>query len=145
MTGAWGLMIYVCEYIRYSVFVKWRTSSPSRSFHHPSLPASLSRSVLLCRPVSFAVFSPFLCPVQQVRHTHAAIVPRRQGTTFINGRMSSLYKKSGRYQFVYNFIYICQHGILLTGHKCVTYKKRGCWGIFVYGGRSWTVFLNCNI
>jgi len=112
---------------------QWRTSSPSRSFHHPSLPASLSRSVLLCRPVSFAVFSPFLCPVQQVRHTHAAIVPRRKGTTFINGRMSSLYKKSGRYQFVYNFIHICQHGILLTGHKCVTYKKRLLGDFCVWG------------
>jgi hypothetical protein len=145
MTGAWGLIIYVCEYIRYSVFVKWRTSSPSRSFHHPSLPASLSRSVLLCRPVSFAVFSPFLCPVQQVRHTHAAIVPRRQGTTFINGRMSSLYKKSGRYQFVYNFIHICQHGILLTGHKCVTYKKSFLGDFLCMGDGLGLLFLNCHV
>jgi hypothetical protein len=114
------------------------------------LPPSFSSCVLV--PFSHSVSSCVLCGLQSVfvsRQTcssspkYAAIVPRRKGTTFINGRMSSLYKKSGRYQFVYNFIHICQHGILLTGHKCVTFKKRFL-GIFVHGGRSWTVIFKLS-
>jgi hypothetical protein len=119
------------------------SGTASLSNDGPAVPVGPSTILLFLRPCpvqSFCVVLcplrssvSFLCPVQQVRRPHAAIVPRRQGTTFINGRMSSLYNKSGRYQFVYNFIHICQHGILLTGHKCVTYKKRLLGDLCVWG------------
>ena len=116
------------------------------------LPPSFSSCVLV--PFSPSVSSCVLCGLQSVfvsRPTsssspkYAAIVPRRHGTTFINGRMSSLYKKSGRYQFVYNFIHICQHGILLTGHKYVTYKKSFLGDFLCMGDGLGLLFLNCHV